>query len=512
MLEGLRAGLAKLIAPTSKPTAKRSAYSGALTSRLDADWILAGTRSADQETRYDLKILRNRARDLSRNTPLMARYHQLAAENIVGPHGFRLQAKNLTQDGKLFDQANQKIEAAWEAWSTPENCDASGRYSLRELMSLAASAWKTDGEILIRLIKGSQRNGWNLSLQLLDPDFLDETWNRERTNTSNAIRQGVEIDDLGAPVAYWLWTRHPSDTALDRNRIRVPAEEIIHFFIPNRPQQNRGIPDAACVLRQIKMLDGYHEAELVAARVASATMAAIETPNPENAPIDPLDSGANEQPMEVEPGNFLRLDPGQKLALWDPQHPTSAFSEFTRVELHMIAAGLGVSYGSLTGDLSQANYSSMRVGLIGERDRWRRLQESFSTHVLRRIYREWLPLAMLANKLPGLGFDPARWQTVKFQPRGFQSVDPIKEITGKLLAVNAGTETLTRMAAEEGRDLEEVIIERKQELDLFKEYGVPTTIATAITEKDPGATDEPNPADAAGGGAGGRHLRIAGRS
>jgi lambda family phage portal protein len=507
MFEKLRTALAKKLAPSAKGPAKRSAYSGAITSRLDADWIFAGTRSADQETRYDLKILRNRSRELVRNTPLMQRYHQLAAENIVGPHGFRLQAKNLTQDGKLFDAANAKIEAAWEEWSQPENCDASCRYSLHEMMSLAASAWATDGEILIRMITGTQRNGWNISLQLLDPDFLDETWNRERTGFYNAIRQGVEIDDRGAPVAYWLWTRHPSDTALDRNRVRIPAAEIIHFFTPTRPQQNRGIPDGACVLRQIKMLDGYHEAELVAARVASATMAAIETANPENAPINPLDSGANEQPMEVEPGAMLRLDPGEKLAMWDPQHPTSAFAEFTRTELHMIATGLGVSYGALTGDLSQANYSSMRMGLFGERDRWKRRQNSFATHVLRRVYRAWLPLAMLAQKLTGLGYDDSRWQTVKFQPRGFQSVDPIKDVTGKLLGVNAGVETLTRMAAEDGRDLEEVIIERRQEMDLFKQYDVPSTIATAITEKDPGPADEPNPADASGGG--GRHLHIA---
>ena len=45
-----------------------------------------------------------------------------------------------------------------------------------------------------------------------------------------------------------------------------------------------------------------------------------------------------------------------------------------RLQLHAIAAGVGLTYELLTGDLSQVNYSSIRAGLIEFRRRMEALQ------------------------------------------------------------------------------------------------------------------------------------------
>jgi lambda family phage portal protein len=260
------------------------------------------------------------------------------------------------------------------------------------------------------------------------------------------------------------------------------------------------VPWAAPVLNTVKMMDGYYEAAVVAARQAAAAPAAIETPLPENGvPVDP-NAGQSDQPLEMEPGMMLRLQPGQVLSSVNPNHPTATFEPFTRQLLHAIAAGVGISYGTFTGDLSMANYSSMRVGMLAERDHWRRLQRFLIDHLFARIYREWLGMALLKGMVPGLAdTDAGRWGLVEWQPRGFPWIDPLKDFQGDMLEVAAGVSTLTRVAAERGLDLETVLQERKREIEMLDRYGVPSTLATTITDRpqpgNPGGADSTDNTD-----------------
>jgi capsid protein len=66
------------------------------------------------------------------------------------------------------------------------------------------------------------------------------------------------------------------------------------------------------------------------------------------------------------------LPPGQEIQMYDPTFPTQNYGDFVVAVLRALARGLKVSYLTLTGDLRQANYSSMRAGLLPERDHWRR--------------------------------------------------------------------------------------------------------------------------------------------
>lgn len=505
MSSALRAAVRKTMTPKGPSgVQQRLAFAGAQMNRLTSDWVMAASRSADQETRYELKTLRNRARELDRNSPFGARYSQLVAENLIGDTGIRLKAKNKLKDGSdLHRGANAGLEAAWLDWNRPANSDLTGKYSFSESLALAASEWATDGEILIRLREGPQFGPYGFKVQVLDPDYLDETWNQERMGTLPLIRQGVEYDQFGAVVAYWLWTRHPNEPSIDRQRERVPAEQIIHAFIPRRAGQSRGIPHAAAVMMTLKMLDGYVEAELVAARVASASMGALEDlPNGDAPAVSPNANGTgpgnqNAIPTEAEPASLLDLrGTGSRLSLWDPQHPTSAFPDFTRMMSHYAAMGFGISYGTLTGDLSQANYGSLRVGMLDERLHWKRLQQFLVVHVVDPIFRRWLKMALLNRKVPGItDFDVERWTKVQWHPRGFDWIDPLKDVQGELVEVAAGVNTLTRMCGERGLDFEEVIEERAEEIRLLEQYGVPSVLATTITDRPQPGNDSGDTAD-----------------
>jgi lambda family phage portal protein len=150
---------------------------------------------------------------------------------------------------------------------------------------------------------------------------------------------------------------------------------------------------------------------------------------------------------------------------------------------HYAAMGYGISYGTLTGDLSEANYGSLRVGMLDERLHWKRLQRFIVVHVLDRVYRRWLKMALLNRMIVGItDFDAKRWTTVQWHPRGFDWIDPLKDVQGELVEVAAGVNTLTRMCGERGLDFEEIVEERAEELKLLEQYGVASTLATPFSD------------------------------
>src|SRR6185503_18708491 len=170
---------------------------------------------------------------------------------------------------------------------------------------------------------------------------------------------------------------------------------------------------------------------------------------------------------------------------------TSAFPDFTRMMSHFAAMGYGISYGTLTGDMSQANYGSLRVGMLDERQHWQRFQLFMIEHVGDRIFREWLKMALLNSKIPNLiDKDINRWTRVQWMGRGFDWIDPLKDAQGDLMEVAAGTNTLTLMAAKRGRDLEQMVQQRAREIKLFAKYGVPCTLVATGPAQSPAQDDQ----------------------
>lgn len=447
--------------------AQASAYSGAAHNRLTLDWIRAPIRSADDEIRGDLSALRGRAREMVRNNSYASRFVDLAAENVVGHKGIQLQSRVLLPNGEFDRATNDRIEAAWKEWGNPENASADGRMSWTDIEHMALRSLTQDGEILIRILPG-YGNRFGFAVQVLDPDQLDHEFNRPAGNGANEIRMGVEINEWGKPVRYHLWSKHPADfSQRDRKRIAVPADQIIHAYVLKRPGQTRGVTWFAPVLLDAKMLAGYQEAELVAARTAAAKMG-WWVPREGEAGIgegDPIS-------MEASPGTFEFGPAGHDFAPFDPQHPTSAFRDFNKAILRSIATGLGVSYATIANDLESVNYSSIRAGLLSERDFWKRLQVWLYTHLHRRVYLEWMKWALTTGALRLPSRNTERWKDHIWLPRGWPWVDPLKDVQAGLLAVRGGLDSRTRLAGEQGRDFEEILADLDREQQLAAEYEV----------------------------------------
>lgn len=465
-----------LAAAASRHTGvKRSAYGGSYAGAhaslmTAADWIFAAMRSADQDIRGDHRKLVDRARELARNDSHARRYLELFVENVVGPRGIRLQAQVRDASDELDRTINNRIEEAWKEWCEPRYASVDGRHSFQDLEQLAALSWARDGEGLCRMVARPD-NPFGFALEPLDPDQLDVDYNREPGSGRNEIRMGVEIDAWGRPIAYWLWTGHPADARRDQRRKRVPAEDILQLYRPERPGQTRGVTRFAPVLVLLRMLRAYEEAELTAARVAAAKQVLFKHVAGEGGVLaNPKDPKASSFKWEATPGVADVIPAGLEPWQFDPQHPTTAFDAFEKALLRGAAAGLRVSYSSLTGDLSDVNYSSIRAGLLVERDGWKSDQRIMTTHFHSPVYRRWLRSAVTVGRLELPSRRIERWSAHRWLPRGWAWVDPLKDMQAAALALGMRLDSRTKLAAERGDDLEEILEDLRRELDLMAEY------------------------------------------
>ena len=132
-----------------------------------------------------------------------------------------------------------------------------------------------DGEVLIRHIRNAENHSG--STQFLNR-FLDEEYCTTNHDNGNRIVMGVELNRFNKPEAFWIFQGpdHPYDDfsygVNKPGRIRVPASDMLHIYLPERSHQSRGVPMFACVMKALHQLDGYMEAELIAARLHSKSL------------------------------------------------------------------------------------------------------------------------------------------------------------------------------------------------------------------------------------------------
>lgn len=456
-----------LVPPAADPRTGRRMYAGAKVSRLTEDWITRPT-AIDEKIKMSLRRLRDRSRQLEGDNPHAVRFVQLGQTNIVGPKGITLQMRARNARGELYRSLNSQVEAAWRDWGKAETASANGRYSFRDFLMLAVRGWFIDGEFLA-VYTTRPDNPYRLCLKVLDPEQLDVEHNQDAGKSRAEIVMGVELDRDRRPAFYHIWDAHPSSTQRGERR-KIPASDVIHSFLPKVPGQTRGLPMLAPVMLPLRHLDGYVEAELVAARSGAAKPVYI-TPG-EDAMDLMGDVGPESIRQEIEPGMVDVLPKGYTVTALDPTHPSGAFGPFIAANLRAIAAGLGISYTSLTGDLSSANYSSARVGLLDERDHWRSLQATLIAQVVEPIFDRWLAMAAAAGKIPAQAAREDMTQFATWQSRGWQWVDPLKDITALKEAIAIGVASRSDAASESGSDFEDILEKLEAEQQLAAEYGV----------------------------------------
>lgn len=476
------------------PTPSKRAYAAAQVNRLTADWIAMRT-SADTEIYSSLVRMRDRSRQMERDNDFIRAYLRECENNVIGL-GIPFQGQvRMQRGGKLNDALNAQIEDKWTEWCKANNCHTGGRLSFFEIERLHVRSSARDGEFLVRKVR--QKFGKSkvpLALEIIEADMLDETYNGVSAD-GNKIRMGVETDPWGRPLAYYFYHRHPGDTTLPNGNIaeknrrrRIPADEIIHNFMTERAGQTRGVPWVVSSLMRLRQVQGYEEAEVIAARASAALMGFIETDQGELRGDEVV---GDQRVTEFEPGVFKQLNPGEHINVPNIQRPGTTFDPFMRMMIRATAAGCGSSYQALSKDSSQSNYSSSRLDLLSERDHWRVVQQWVIANFHQPIFEEWLEMAVLAGELslPGYDLAPEKYTGVRWLPRGWAWVDPQKEVAAYKEAVLAGFKSSADIIAQEGGDYEETYQAIYRERQLAKSLGL--KFDTDVENQNTGSPPKP---------------------
>lgn len=451
-------------------------YDGTKRGRLYGDW-LAGNASANSEIWSSLSTLRNRSRDLCRNNDYARGVIQKLVDNVIYLGiGFQAHIKQLKDNNKSDDRANDLIETVWKEWATePMYCHTAGKLNFTEIQQVVFRSWLESGEVFVRKVKRSFSNSpVPFALEIIEADQCPEHHNG--TYNGNQIIMGVEIDSWKRPVAYWFYGDHPGElwNKNGRKLERIPASEIIHLHTSDRPNQLRGVPLLHSTILRLKNTGDYEEYEQIAAKAAACIMGVITTPDADLLSEPQENDGSLPADEQMQPGIMRYLAPNEKAELLDPKRPNPNVTQFIECQLRASGTGIGASYEHMSGDYSKTNYSSSRLSLLNSRDRFKVLQVAFASKFNRSVYLDWLDMAVISGVLNFSDYElrPKRYQCVKWQFRGWAWVDPYKEVQATLAALAGGLTTLTKVAAEQGEDFEEMVKAIAAERAMLKQYGV----------------------------------------
>lgn len=484
--------------PTPEPAKRRytriarRSMDGARMDRLTADWI-SSPLTADQIIQTKQRVLVARSRDQALNNDYAKAFVRMAAQNIVGSKGIVLQAQSKDQNGQLDTLANEAIEAAFADWSKREHCDVSGRQSFRAIQASCVSSAAINGEFMVRKIFGREAGDYSFALQILDPQRCNPDYNRFDLADGNYIRAGIEFNKYGRPVAFHFTVGSEADAYYDyayagSSFMRIPADEIIHGFVPEMVGQKRGLPWFSAGLYRLKNLAGFEDAAIVNARVGASKMGVIQWRDGHGPDLS--DDELADFEMTAEPGEFPVMPEGAELKEWAPTFPSGEFATFSKAMLRGISAGLGVLYNNLASDLEGVNYSSIRQGTLDEREHWKDLQEWLVESLMQPVFDSWIKRALLLGRITvkGRPLKPERidrYSVVAWQPRRWAWIDPQADVQASISAKNALLQSPGQIIRDQGKDPATVWREVARDIAEMRAAGIPEAfIQSAIFDKN----------------------------
>lgn len=427
------------------------AYDGAKQGRRGESFNARHT-SANVEIGAALSILRNRSRDLARNTSDGARVLKVKGALAIGT-GIRAVPDNGS------DRIDRQARDAWEEWCATSDIEGEQCFEGQQLT--AYNAMHEGGDSLIRFVPTRfERGKVPLKLQVLEGDFLDGSRDRA-TYEGIRSRLGVGLGDWDRRLGYWLHPDHPGELNYRGTAFVskfVTKADIVHLYVPLRAGQLRGVPIFAPVLLNARDLADLMEAVLLKAKTEACFSVFVKTDGAQTGTLGKAvkegEGGIVRRIIErLAPGMIGYLNPGEDVVPLQPSG-TSQFDPIWLAHKMSFAAGTDITYDQLSGDMKRATYSSLKAA-----DRiTRRLTAQEQTlllipRMMRPVTDRWTQAALDAGVLrPRRG--GYRWDYIL---PAVEPIDPRKDLEADILAVRSGRMTPQEFFGSWGQDWRKVV-------------------------------------------------------
>lgn len=420
--------------------------------------------SANADHRADAATLRARSRSLTQNVPYIAQGLRSLVASVVGTG---IVPRWLGDDADVHD-------TLWKQWAPV--CDADGRHDMYGLQAAAYRAMQQDGEVLIRLRPRllSDRLPVPLQLQLLEIDWLDST--KTVANGTSQIINGVQYDYLGRAEGYWLFERHPGEPFVT-GRVRpqsyfVPAQNVIHLYAAERPGQGRGFPRISPVIARVRDFQLYEDAEaqrknLETRLAVLATGNVSDLANPPS-PGETVDTAAAKAGDlgPIAGGQIVQVPGATAITVLEPK-VAPGYVEYCKYQLHIIAAGWGVTYAMMTGDTAESSFSSERASRLNfqreaEMEQWINFIPKFCD----RVARAFADAAELAGKVKRASYN------IDHSTPKWDYVNPVQDVQADMMEISSGLSSFSEKLRRRGYKPDLVFQELHEDIDKLKASGV----------------------------------------
>ena len=474
--------LAPFVAAPVRPKNKGYGDAGASYTKKALKGFLASSGSPHEDIDANNRTLRQRARMLYMAAPIATSAIKTNRTNVIGC-GLQLKSRvNRERLGLTADQAKvwqRKTEEEFELWAANKmNCDAIGINNFYTEQQLVFSSELLSGDCFVLLghEKPTPLNPYGLRFHIIEADRISTPTDRiagatyfsnltqGKTEAGNPIYDGVETDENGKIVAYYVRNTYPFEqTTKETKWVRVLAygektglPNVLHIMQAERPEQYRGVTYLAQVIEPLLQARRYTDSELMAAVVESFFTAFIKTESdPNSMPFNEVGDGeGGEQPegistdeneYEMGPGQVNVLKPGEDVVFGDPKRPAGGFDAFMQSISKQVGAALEIPADLLLKAFN-ASYSASRAALLEAWKMFKMYREWFVDDFCRPLYEVWLSEAVARGRIlaPGFFLDPAiraAWLGSEWIGPSQGQLDPVKEIQAEELACKNGFST-----------------------------------------------------------------------
>ena len=461
-----------------------ASYRGGVSTRTSSGW--SGSTSHRTGTVGDRLLLgemRSRGRKAYKDNPVARSLVNTEADNIVAD-GMRLQAR--TEDEAFNQEAEERYA---------EYIDRADVRGLRHGGGFERAVWIThrvDGDCAVILVD----RGGESRMQLIPGDLISTP---DGLNGRKDIVDGVEIDAAAQPIAFHILD---TDEWGKREWTRYDARQVI--YLPNLNDadalQLRGETCFAQIFDTLDNLDQYIDGVALAAWMATVFGVIFKEPNAakQHGLLQTIQNsaGVSQRALRLENGSVKYLAPEGEVVQVDAKQPMQQTPEFVRMMLRMLGLPFDMPLEMIGKDMSQVNFASARIGLLGYYRACRTKQQRFIKRFDDRHYQWWISRERKKQELGIAGAFVTRFPELywphEFIPRGWDYTDPVSEAQGDLLEISMGTKTRQMVASERGRDLIEMAKDHKEANALLEAAGVPKVLSNHCKElatTDGGAPD-----------------------
>ena len=439
---------------------RQQAYDGAVTNyRMEQKGLVTG--ESDILAARELNLLWQRSHHAVRNNGWAK---TAKTKNLINLGAISVKWKDAK--GKV----NKKMQALWDEFVNDPNLDGYG--TLENTQEAWNGAMFESGEALCRmLIKKRAGHTIPLVLQNIEAEYLDPNFTNGQPQTT---RNGIRFRE-SKPEIYYFSKRSPNFNIFNLyslEKIEVPADEVLHIFVRDRPGQWRGIPTLAPILLPLYELDDLTDATVAKQKAAQAISWVVRNSNPSAAvsvgsalnSVDPNDidstTGKRRVITQASGGGVQYLNKGEDIAFYQGTDIGANLPELIRAELHKIAQTAGLSYEVLTGDLSGISFSALQQVAIDMKTKAEFMYKFYTINLgLRPLCKKFQELAIIYGSKSFADLIPV------FQyPRKY-GVNDLKDAQADLLEVQSGFATWESKLEERNLTVEEIIEDKKKQKD-----------------------------------------------